>query len=332
MTTRVLHILGIDDSNTVTVLRAAPVLHPEDLSFLGNVEVLNLLDSPRLTVHTVIVGGMPGVELEIPVPDVVFSAICDPDTNSAALEVAEEIGKSLGAPVVNSPSAVRATTRDQVAERLRSLQGMVVPRTQRFTPRSPGDVAELFDEGAVGAPLLLRPAGAHGGEGLLRVDGAQHLDALDAFALDGRPYYATQFLDYASADGLYRKRRVIMVDGHPYPRHQITSDTWNVHSESRARRMAHDPALRDEEARFLEEFDSTAWPALAEIHERLGLDYFGVDFGMPAEGPPVLFEVNACARVLARDSDVADPHHHIAVEAIRNAFVELLVSRADGGA
>ena len=327
MATRVLHILGIDDSNTVTVMRLAPTLRPRDLSFLGNVEVLNLLQNDRLVIDSLIVGGMEGSDLEVEIPGVVLNAICDPDTNLASLAVAERITDSLGVPVVNPPAAVRRTTRDQISEQLADLPGAIVPRTIRITPRRAAEVAALFESGELGSSFLLRPAGAHGGEGLVHIDGPGALEGLEAFALDGRTYYATEFVDFVSPDGKYRKHRALVVGGRPYPRHQIITNHWNVHSESRDVLMADDEALRDEEARFLADFDPADWPVFGAIHDRLGLDYFGVDFGIRG-GEIVVFEVNACTRALGGALGANTTHHQRALEDIKTALVDLLEARA----
>jgi glutathione synthase/RimK-type ligase-like ATP-grasp enzyme len=327
-TTRVLHLLGIDDTNTVTVLRLTPTLHPHDLSFAGNVEVLNLLEGSDLQIDHLVLGGMEGTDLEIIRPDVIFSAICDPDTNQASLAVAERVAAALRVPVLNAPAGIRRTTRDQISEILADVPGVVAPRTIRVRPRRVAEVAALIESGELAAPLLFRPAGAHGGDGLTHLAGADDLSALDAFALDGRAYYLTEFVDFASTDGRYRKHRAIVVGGRPYPRHKIISDHWNVHAESRSVLMADDAALRDEEARFLTDFEPDEWPVFAAIYERLGLDYFGVDFGVLPDGRVVLFEVNACVRALVDSQPGMDTQHHErALSAIKAALADLITAR-----
>jgi glutathione synthase/RimK-type ligase-like ATP-grasp enzyme len=172
----------------------------------------------------------------------------------------------------------------------------------------------------------MRPAGAHGGLGLARVDSADDLEVLDAFALDGRPYYATEFRDFRSADGLYRKHRVIVIGGKAHARHVIVSNTWNIHSESRDVLMASDAALRAEEERFLATFDADAWPMFERFASLLELDYFGVDFGIDADGKMVVFEVNACVRAMV--TGVETGYHAATLSAIKAGLVAHIERRA----
>src|SRR5207342_3679313 len=77
----------------------------------------------------------------------------------------------------------------------------------------------------------------------------------------------------------------------------IVADQWNVHSRDRLRFMAECPALRAEEARLFDRpdggFPENVHMVLNAIRERLGLDYFGVDFGLSEDGEIILFEANA---------------------------------------
>ena len=326
MTTRLLHILGIDDSDTVKVLQLTPLLRPSNLVYTGNVEVLNLLKDPRLKLDTVVCGGMRATDLKVAIPDVILCAICDPDTNAKSLDVAEKIIATLGKPTLNHPAAVRKTGRDRIPRMLGRVPGVVVPRTVRFRPKRAADVARLTSSGAIRLPFLMRPAGAHGGLGLARVDSADDLEVLDAFALDGRPYYATEYRDFRSPDGLYRKHRVIVVGGTPHARHVIISDSWNIHSESRDVLMAADAALRAEEEQFLATFDPAAWPMFERFASLLELDYFGVDYGIDADGKMVVFEVNACVRAMVGGVETA--YHAATLAAIKADLVGHIERRA----
>ncbi len=76
-------------------------------------------------------------------------------------------------------------------------------------------------------PIIIRPRRSHAGIGLAKLD--DHA-ALGAY-LNTRPehdFFISRFVDYASEDGLFRKYRVVVVDGRPYACHMAISDQWNI--------------------------------------------------------------------------------------------------------
>jgi hypothetical protein len=95
-----------------------------------------------------------------------------------------------------------------------------------------------------------------------------------------------------------------MVDGSPVVRHAITSDKWVIHSGSRTDLMDGDKKLCQQEQDFLEHFSSAGLErygnVFQSIHERIGLDVFGIDFALVNE-QIVIFEANACMNFLNQD-------------------------------
>jgi glutathione synthase/RimK-type ligase-like ATP-grasp enzyme len=104
-----------------------------------------------------------------------------------------------------------------------------------------------------------------------------------------------QYLDSASADGMIRKYRVMMIGGVIYPLHMAASHDWNIHYFSSQMEARED--LRREEAAFLNdmptELGQTAMVALQAITDELALDYAGIDFGLAPDGRLIFFEANA---------------------------------------
>ena len=110
-------------------------------------------------------------------------------------------------------------------------------------------------------------------------------------------FFATEFADFRSADGLYRKFRVCVYGRSIVLRHMIVSDGWSVHGREREGLMLQRADLRDEERRMLERprhaFAASVLETLRAARKRIPLDYFGIDFGIAADGAVVLFEANA---------------------------------------
>lgn len=65
--------------------------------------------------------------------------------------------------------------------------------------------------------------------------------------------------------------------------------------------MADHPDLQEREARILQEFDRdlkvSTRDAIKQIHSKIGLDYFGIDFTISG-GRLIIFEVNANMNIL----------------------------------
>jgi hypothetical protein len=231
----------------------------------------------------------------------VLNLITDPDQNPKTLETLRKMLRGYGGRVINPPEAVLRSTRDQVAKRLAGVQGLRVPKVLRL--RNPGPRAATAAAASAGFafPGIARMAGTHTGQIIGVVDG---IDALEAACAGPGDYIVTEFVDFASADGLYRKYRLWSFGGSAILKHMIVSDQWNVHNHDRERVMAVRPDLIAEEMRLLARADG-AFPErihamFAGVQQRMGLDFFGMDFGIDASGQAVLFEANATMSFLMK--------------------------------
>ena len=223
--------------------------------------------------------------------DVVVNLISDVDQGRAILPRAVELAESIGRPVLNHPRLVLATGRDAVAARLAGLPRCRIPRTERRTGAALADPAAL--EGFT-FPLLVRAGGAHGGEAFDLLDTAE---AVAAFGRE-RPesdHYVSEFVDYRSADGYFRKYRLAFTGGRILPYHLAISGHWKVHHFRTD--MANQAWMRREEEDFLRDpagvFDAGHWSTLRQIQQAIGLDHFGIDCALDRAGHLVVFEVNA---------------------------------------
>jgi len=324
---RVLHLIGVDDTRTVKVSFLSP--DPSRLRYgcAGNVELAPLVDGDRFELVPLLCGDIPSESAEVTRLDVALNAICDPDTNGDSLRAAARVVRKLGIGVVNHPAKVAATCRDAVSRTLAGLPGVVVPATVKLAPSYISEVEHLLDADAVPLPFLFREAGSHGGHALVRIDHRGQLRNLERFAFDGRRFYATEFVDFRSDDGLYRKYRALVVGGAVHRKHLIISDDWNIHSRSRAF-MADRPDLQAEEDAWVEDGTVDLAPFSA-MHARLGLDFFGVDYGVLPDGRMVLFEVNACARALQTGATTsAIGSHQDAIDRIKESLAAVLADKA----
>jgi len=225
----------------------------------------------------------------------VINYMADADVYETALCKADEVVRRIGRPAFNAPAAVLRTRRDQVAASLANLPGVRMPRTIRTPAPDRATLTEAIASEGLTFPLLIRPAGAHGGEGMIKVDRPEDLESAKIRFDDG-PVYVTEFADFADADGFYRKHRVVVVGQEIFLRHIIIGDSWLLHAERRAQNT------QAEEQAALAAFDERICPAIRPavmaVADALQLDYFGIDCSLRPDGGMLVFEANACMNVL----------------------------------
>ena len=218
--------------------------------------------------------------------------ITEAEGNAKVLENLKKLLRGVPGKVINRPEAVLRSTRDQVSRMLSGIPGLIVPKAVRLDGRKPAIAAKTLERGGVVPPVILRETGTHTGKIVGLFDSAEAAVA----ALGPGEHIATQFVDFAGADGLYRKYRVYFIGPHVVLRHMIVSDAWNVHVKDRTRFMGEHPELVAEERTLFEDAEPFA-PAIravfAEIRKRMPLDFFGMDFAITQGGELVLFEANA---------------------------------------
>ena len=245
----------------------------------------------------------------VPDHDVMFIAVSESDQNHALLDQIGDYIRHWPRPVFNMPDRITRVSRDNAWSILDRIDGVVMPvcaRVDRTCLALAGRaeataVASLI--GDAGFPLLVRPVDSQAGRGLAKIDGSGAvLDYLDA-----RPeheFYVSPYVDYRGQDGLFRKYRIVFIDGHPYICHVAISEHWMVHYLNAG--MTESAAKRAEEAWCMDDFDagfaSRHGRALREINSRVGLDYFAIDCAETKDGALLIFEVGNAMVVHAMDS------------------------------
>ena len=268
-------------------------------------------------------------DAQLPPYDVVFNAIGDPDIAQPLSPRIARFTRRCGRPVLNPPDAIERTFRHRTATQLAPVRDAIVPRCIRLDakPASADALARQLAQHDVTFPLLMRPLAVHGGEQLAR---HASIDTLwpALVALDA-PCYLTAYHDFRSADGYFRKYRVIYVDREPYAYHLAISPQWMVHYFSAE--MTDTRWKLEEETRFLADpraaLGTRAMDAIVEIGRRLDLDYGGLDFALTSAQQVLVFEANATmlAHREARNGPLA--HKNPFIERIAAAFERMLDAR-----
>jgi len=240
--------------------------------------------------------------------DLVINNVTDPDRNPKCLTVLSKLEREYGASFLNSPRYIAQIGRDHVAAIAASLPGLLVPKTLRLIKED--KVAMVHATEAVGFrwPGILRRAGEHGGTSSQIVR-----DAEEAAAKRNprEQHYLTEFANFRSRDGLYRKVRFFVIGGEVIPRSMVIGKKWNLHRRDRSDILPGvNPAA--EEKRLYDQFAEGRFSRiegiLLELASKLKLDYFGVDCALLSNERILLFEANPTMTFGGSIADPRRPH------------------------
>lgn len=255
---------------------------------------------------------------------VIVNLITEPEKSSRTLDNLRKLLRGVPGRVINPPDAVLRSTRDKVARLLTGIPGLVVPKAVRIQGNKPAVAMRQLQNAGITPPTILRQAGTHGGKIIGRLES---LDEAVAALEANREHVATEFVDFGSADGLYRKYRVFFIGPRRILRHMLISQSWNVHASARSDFMAPRPKLVAEERAVMEN-DAPFTPAveavLQSVRDRMPLDFFGMDFGLTKDGRVVLFEANATMSFFPFSCDQQFSYLHRCFQPAQAAFRELL--------
>ncbi len=268
----------------------------------------------------------------VPEHDLAVMAIGESDDARALLEqVAATVDGRWPRPMINRATPVMDLARDRLYLRLAGAPGVVSPPTLRM----PRDILlQAARDGSLGGmleaadfPLLIvRPVGSHAGRSLERID---DLPALEAYlaAEPAELFYVSTFIDYAGADGLYRKARIAFFGGRPFLCHMAVSEHWMVHYLNAG--MAESEAKRAEEQRAMETFDEDFAVrhavALSALADRIGLDYFAIDCAELPDGSLLIFEADVAMIIHDFDPAALYPYKKVQMRKVFDGFEAFLL-------
>jgi len=302
---------------------------------MANTPLDFLLEGSDIELTTWYVDGAAPSPDEVPDHDIAILAIGQSDDSSPALSRLSGAFDAWPRPVINGRSElISALTRDGVADRFAGHPQIVCPPTRRVDRSALQQVASGAQPlSALHAdlryPVIVRPIGSHAGQGLEKVDDADGLAAYLALQ-PAQAFFIAAFFDYASPDGLYRKLRVMLVNGQPFIAHMAISARWMVHYLNADMGEA---AHRLEEAAMMASFDEgfavRHAGAFAALTEAFGLEYFGIDCAETPDGRLLVFEADVAMIVHAMDPVELYPYKKPAMAKLFAGFVEGLSASAE---
>jgi len=261
----------------------------------------------------------------LPPYDLIFNGIEELESSAASIELAARFADASAVPVLNHPRNAARTRRTALARALAGIDGLrLAPTIRAERAELLGGPHDVASAAGVAFPIIIRPVDSHRGDGLERAGGHDELAGyLERH--DGERFYVAPFVDYRSADGYYRKYRAIVVDGVPFPYHLAISDRWIVHYAGSL--MERHAWMREEEERFLRDPASVfdRWEErFGAVAPALGLESFGVDCTLLADGSILVFECNAGMLVHCADDPALFAYKYAYVPRIFDAVERLL--------
>jgi glutathione synthase/RimK-type ligase-like ATP-grasp enzyme len=227
-------------------------------------------------------------------PGPLINYIAEPDACRLSLKAALENASRLGRLWFNHPQHIINTTRDQVSKSLQGISGLIVPQTIRLKPARPTDILSALRNQETNRPTLVRIAGHHAGETLIRIENDRDEGAVSALPWGGQELYVTQFHDFKDADGRYRKWRIAVIGGVPILNHVFIGESWMVSGDRRLWDSQVQREVEEHYRMFPARVSKFIGSIVDQIYSRLKLDYFGIDCTVAADDTIVLFEANAC--------------------------------------
>ena len=326
-------IFYLEADNQPARLRLLMLMMPGDIA--ANTPLECLLEDSDIDIIFYYINHVESLALQLPDHDVLMVALGDSDENRELLVSLEQELRQLSKPVINAPQNIPATERAKASQLLQNVPGLNMPRTLRASrdhlraiASGDGQLAELFS--GLDFPLILRPVGSQAGRDLEKIESPEAV-ADYLCRVQSKDFFLSRFVDYRNEDELFRKFRIALIDGVPYACHMAVSSNWMVHYVNAG--MYEDAEKRDEEARFMANFDSFVGRhrlALDEICRRTKLDYFCIDCAETSEGDLLIFEIDHVMVIHAMDPEDLFPYKQVYMRKVKNAFRDFLLRLATG--
>jgi glutathione synthase/RimK-type ligase-like ATP-grasp enzyme len=300
----------------------------------SNMPIEFLLGESDIELMTLYV--MPEIDLPVALPDHDIAVVIASDSWECrdALRKIDRAASRWPRPLLNPPQRVCNLDRDKLHRVLVRIAGLEIPATMAVAREQlsqlPASADAFHDIAAdLAFPVIIRPRGSHAGAGLAKLD--DH-DAIKRY-LDVRQeheFFIARFVDYSNRDGLFRKYRIVFIDGRPYACHMAIADRWDIWYLNAG--MSVSASKRLEEQTFMQTFDIAFArrhaTALAGIADRIGLDYFTIDCAETKNGSLLIFEADNTAIVHDMDPPEIFPYKAPQMRKVFDAFASMLDRRA----
>jgi glutathione synthase/RimK-type ligase-like ATP-grasp enzyme len=292
-----------------------------------------LAQGADFTLHIQFIGANLPLPKALPEHDVAMVAISELDRNLSSLPIAEQLIAQLNTKVLNQPANIAKLSRDTISQELQNVAGVEIPLTIRATQQQLIEhTAKLTDAigfQSISYPMIIRPIDSHAGNLLAKIDDIEQLNHY--LNESNKPeYFIAAFVDYRSDDNLYRKYRIMVINGKPFIAHMAVSEHWMIHYlnagmvENAHKRFAEAQAM----GHFEQGFAKKHQQAFALLTEKIGLEYYGLDCAETIDGELLIFEACASLNVHSMDCEKTFPYKKVQMQKIYDAFHQMLIDNS----
>ena len=223
----------------------------------SNTPIEFLLEGSSIELTTLYV--MPEIDWpdRLPDHDVAIVIASDSEDCRGALDKIARLVPNWPRPLLNPPRLIGNLDRDKLHGLLGGIKGVEIPATTgvsreqllKLSQQTLG-LCDIADD--LVFPLIVRPRGSHAGKGLAKIDDASAIEHyLGEHSQES--FFISRFIDYSSSDSLFRKYRIVFIDGKPYACHLAIADRWDIWYMNAG--MAASASKRAEEEAFMRTFD-----------------------------------------------------------------------------
>src|SRR3984957_12655355 len=309
-------------------LRVLALAAPTDMG--SNTPIEFLLEQSGIELMTLYV--IPEIELPQRLPDHDIAIVIASDSEDCrdALRKIGQAAASWPRPLLNPPHLVCNLDRDKLHGLLSGIEGLEIPMTTAATRAQLSELSRsavaTHDIAAdLAFPVIARPRGSHAGAGLAKIDDPAAIERYLGERQE-QEFFISRFVDYAGHDGLFRKYRIVVVDGRPYACHLAIADRWDIWylnagmTLSASKRLEEETFMRTFEIGFARRHET----ALAGMIDRIGLDYFTMDCAETRDGSLLIFEADNTAIVHNMDPPGIFPYKAPQMQKVFDAFAVML--------
>lgn len=261
-----------------------------------------------------------------------INLVGDPDSSVKSLNYIEKMSEEIKfAKVINHPSKIYKTSRALLPKVIGDIENVLIAKTTYVKPENIDELIAAINANGFSYPLIVRLAGFHNSSYMQKINSELELSEIEHWFSTDRDFIILEYINCSHPDGYYRKFRIAVIDGVFFPQHLLSSSTWCVDAGNRYNLMIDVPALRQEEKDYLNNFNKVILPkyevTLKEIHNKIGLDIYGIDCFLRDDGTIVVFEANACMDLISmwlgpnNEYKYKKPHR----AAVRKAIINLLI-------
>ena len=276
-----------------------------------------LVENTNIQLDLLYVDQTPTYFLDVPEHDIVFIGIGESTKNNPILDYLNQAVSNWPRPYINLPANVRKCGRVELFNTLRCVQSIHVAEIHIASAASVKYSNNFF---------LIRPLDSHSGKGFELITSQSKLDE---YLLNYSPiqqFYISDYVDYQSNDGYFRKYRIALISGVPYVCHLAISEHWIVHYI--AARMDLSVDKRNEEELEMREFNQRFGlrhkEAFASFHKQINLDYVVLDCSETKDGKLLLFEADPGSWIHSTDSVDLFPYKPLVMQRAFDAFKRML--------